>query len=265
MKPLIFLAVFAAVFAQAAQAQHGAAPLVLPAPEAMEVAMLRISATSRCGDECVVRGAPYSAERHYSTEQLLADGNRIRTERLEKIYRDARGRTRVESQWLGRPLVQIHDPVAGLSYRLYPDSRSGLVMRIREPQPASGTAPATLAGAGSAGAAKVAQQLAPALASAGPEGETDARLLGAKVMEGVPVNGKLHTTTVPAGAAGNALPIVASSEVWSSPELRLPIYARSADPRTGERITRITGLNRQDPPSALFTPPSGYTVREVVR
>lgn len=263
MKTLILLASLAAL-APSATAQHGA-PIPLPAPEAMEVSMLRISATSRCADECVVRNQPYSAERHTATEQVLADGNRIRTERIDKIWRDAQGRTRVESEWLGRPLVQIQDPVAGLSYRLYPHNRSGLVMRIAEPAGAD-AAPASLGqGASSAGAAKVAQQLAPALATAAQGSESDTQNLGSKVIDGVPVNGKLHTATLPAGAAGNALPIVHTNEVWRSPELRLSLYARNIDPRTGERTTRIVGLSRQDPPHSLFTPPSGYTVREVVR
>ena len=103
--------------APAAYAQHGGAPAV-PANEAMEVMLLRISASSRCTDGCVVRGLPYSAERVTESVRVLADGNRIVQRQAEKLYRDSDGRTRVESEWQGKPLVQIQDPVAGMRYRL---------------------------------------------------------------------------------------------------------------------------------------------------
>jgi hypothetical protein len=266
------LGVAAMAMALPAQAQadkRNAAPASVPAPQAIEAAMLQMSATSRCGDECVVRDAPFTAERHFASEQLLADGNRISTERVEKIYRDAKGRTRVESEWLNRPLVQIQDPVAGVSYRLYPHSRSGLMMRLNAapvvPKPAPAPTGVLAAGA-SAGAAKVAQQLAPALlaSSAAKDGDAAAsKALGGKSMEGVSVEGVLRTSTVPAGTAGNALPIVQTYEVWRSPELRMAIQWRSVDPRTGERSMRITKLARQEPPAALFAAPGDYTLREV--
>jgi hypothetical protein len=247
-----------------AQAQQGS-PLVVSGSDSLEVMLLRTSASSRCGDGCIVRGMPYSAERVIESVQRLADGNRIAQRSTEKIYRDSDGRTRVESEWQGKPLVQIQDPVQGMSYRLYPDTKTGLRMAIAVP-PAKPAATTAAVAAPSAGAAKVAEQLAPALVAAAASGnQTASRSLGSKQMDGMTVEGSLSTRTVAAGAAGNAQPIVSSTESWYARDLRLMILSKSDDPRYGERSTRVQNLSRIEPPTALFGVPAEYTVQEIVR
>lgn len=235
--------------------------------EAMEVSMLRISATSRCGSGCVVRDLPYSAERVTESVQVLADGNRITTQRTEKVMRDALGRTRTETEWLGKPLVQIQDPVARISYRLYPATQTGLQMSMGEPPAAPAPAAFALPNPGqpvSAGASRVAEQLGPVLAGA-PAAHTAPHKLGTRQMEGLNVEGSLTTRTTPAGAAGNAQPLVSTTEVWTSPELKLTLYTKSIDPRYGERITRLTRLRRDEAPASSFAPPAGYTMHDIPR
>ena len=77
--------------APVAHAQQGGAAAV-PANEALEVMLLRISASSRCTDECVVRGLPYSAERVTESVRVLADGNRIVQRSTEKVSQPAANR-----------------------------------------------------------------------------------------------------------------------------------------------------------------------------
>jgi hypothetical protein len=258
------------VLAPAAHAQQERRPLVIPEREPAEVMLLRVSATSRCQHDCVVRAAPYSAERVYESVQVLADGNRIVQRRTEQLYRDADGRSRVESEWQGKALVQIQDPVRNMSYRLYPGDKTGLRMAIGEPAPASSAAPAVQqAGSNgiSAGAAKVAEQLAPALASAtaSADSQRTVRSLGTRQMDGVTVEGSLETVTIAAGKAGNALPIVSTVESWHSRELKLDLYVKFNDPRYGEQITRVRNVRRNEPPASLFTASAEYTVREIAR
>jgi hypothetical protein len=256
-----------------AHAQHN--PLVIAEREPVEVMLLRVSASSRCLQDCVVSGAPYSAERVSESVQVLADGNRIVQRRSEQLYRDAEGRSRVESEWSGSPLVQIQDPVGNMSWRLYPESRRGLGMALGQPAPASRKAAAAVlpGGGSSAGAARVAEQLAPALAGTAaeqagtasmPEQQTK-RALGTRQMEGVTVDGTLETTTIPAGTAGNTLPIVATVETWHARELKLDLYVKSTDPRYGDRVTRVRNLRRGSPPAGLFAVPADYQVREIAR
>lgn len=253
--------------APSAGAQRLPAPLVIAEREPADVMLLRVNASSRCGVGCVVRGAPYAAERETESVQVLADGNRIVRRTTERLYRDAAGRNRIESEWLDQALVQIQDPVGGMSYRLYPSARTGISMAIGLPAPAADkpvAAPLPADGA-TAGAARVAERIAPALDGAGAEGESSSRSLGTRRMEGVAVEGTLVTTTLPAGKEGNTLPIVRTLETWRSPELKLVIYSKSSDPRYGDRITRIRNLRREEPPADLFEAPRDYTVREIAR
>jgi len=250
--------------APVAHAQQGSAAAV-PANDALEVMLLRISASSRCTDGCVVRGLPYSAERVTESVRVLADGNRIVQRNTEKVYRDSDGRTRVESEWQGKTLVQIQDPVAGMSYRLYPETKTGYRMAIEAPAPAAKTSGAAVTGSAPAApdAARVAEQLAPALPAAGAT--TQSRSLGTKQIDGMTAEGAQATVTVPAGAAGNVRPMVTTNETWYARDLRISVLTKTNNPFAGEIVTRMQNLSRLEPPTALFAVPADYTVREIVR
>ena len=258
------LALLTLALAPAAYAQQGS-EAVVPANDALEVMLLRISASSRCTDGCVVRGLPYSAERVTESVRVLVDGNRIVQRNAEKVYRDSEGRTRVESEWQGKPLVQIQDPVAGMSYRLYPEPKTGYRMAIAAPTPAAKTSGAAVIGsaAAAADAARVAEQLAPALPVAGAT--TQSRSLGTKQIDGMTAEGAQATMTVPAGAAGNVRPMVTTHETWYVRDLRLPVLTRTNNPFAGESVMRVQNLSRLEPSTALFAVPADYTVREIVR
>jgi hypothetical protein len=266
----IFLSAGLALLALApvAHAQQGGAAAV-PASDALEVMLLKISASSRCPDGCAVRGLPYSAQRVTESVKVLADGNRIVQRHAEKLYRDSDGRTREESEWKGKPLVQIQDPVAGMSYRLYPDTKTGYRMAIAAPAPvatptASGAA-VTGSTAGAAGAMRMAEQLSPALAAGTAAATTQTRSLGTKQIDGMTAEGTQATMTTPAGAIGNVLPMVSTTETWVARELRLPILLKIDHPFMGESVTRLQDISRLEPPTALFAVPADYTVRDVAR
>lgn len=91
------------------------------------------------------------------------------------------------------------------------------------------------------------------------------KTLGTKEMEGVKVEGKLTSYEIPAGEVGNAQVIVVSDEVWTSPELQLVVYSKHSDPRSGERIYRLTNLKRDDVAASLFAIPSDYKVRDLAK
>ena len=244
--------------APVAHAQQGGA-----ANDALEVMLLRISASTRCADGCAVRGSPYSAERVTESVKVLADGNRIVQRNTEKLYRDSDGRTRIESEWKGKPLVQIQDTVAGMSYRLYPDTKTGYRMAIAAPAPAG--AAVTGPAAPVPGAAKVAEQLAPALNADAAGTVAQSRSLGTKQIEGVTAEGTHTTVTIPAGAAGNVKPMVNTAEMWMARDLSIPVEMRMSNPFMGDSVMRVRHLSRLEPPPALFAVPADYTVREIVR
>jgi hypothetical protein len=83
-----------------------------------------------------------------------------------------------------------------------------------------------------------------------------------KTIEGLAVQGHKTTSTIPAGKVGNEQPITITSEEWSSPELKVLVLTRHADPRLGESSYRLTNIVRAEPDHSLFMVPSDYTLKE---
>jgi hypothetical protein len=83
-----------------------------------------------------------------------------------------------------------------------------------------------------------------------------------KTIDGLAVEGRKTTTTIPAGQVGNEQPITIVSEEWRSPELNLLVLTRHSDPRTGESIYRLQNIIRAEPDRSLFMVPPDYTVKE---
>jgi hypothetical protein len=83
-----------------------------------------------------------------------------------------------------------------------------------------------------------------------------------KTIEGVAVEGRKTTSTIPAGKVGNEQPITITSEEWSSPDLKVLVLTKHADPRMGESSYRLLNIIRAEPDRSLFMVPPDYTVKE---
>jgi hypothetical protein len=83
-----------------------------------------------------------------------------------------------------------------------------------------------------------------------------------KVIEGVNVDGRKTTTTIPPGKVGNEQQLTITSEEWRSPELGILVLTRHSDPRTGDSSYRLTNIIRAEPDRSLFIVPPDYTVKE---
>ena len=77
-------------------------------------------------------------------------------------------------------------------------------------------------------------------------------------MEGVLVTGVRTTHTIPAGEIGNDKPIIITTEVWKSPDLKTIVYSKRTDPRMGDVTFRLTNIVRTEPDPALFTVPADF-------
>jgi hypothetical protein len=84
--------------------------------------------------------------------------------------------------------------------------------------------------------------------------------LGTQTINGVTASGTRVTRTIPAGAIGNQKPIVITVERWYSEDLQTPVMTKRSDPRTGETVTQLTNVQRQEPAASLFQVPADYTV-----
>jgi hypothetical protein len=93
--------------------------------------------------------------------------------------------------------------------------------------------------------------------------QTKSEALGRQMMEGVEVEGRRDTNTLPAGVQGNDQPIVTVSEMWTSRELGSTIVLmKRTDPRMGEVTQKLIHVNLAEPDFSLFQPPPDYTVVE---
>jgi hypothetical protein len=199
----------------------------------------------------VVKNAPYSAELVTESVQALADGNHIRQTSTVKVYRDSEGRTRREQSvnlnGLGSnsnmpQLVFINDPVAGMNYALNTRDRTG-------------TRSTWTPGGGRMG-----KNAPPRRGTEDANNKTES--LGRQTMEGVPADGRRVTTTIPAGQMGNDQPIQIVTETWFSPDLQTMVLSKRSDPRSGDTVTRLVNISRNEPARSLFDPPADYKVTE---
>jgi hypothetical protein len=92
--------------------------------------------------------------------------------------------------------------------------------------------------------------------------EVSTENLGTQTIEGVQATGRRTTQTIPVGKIGNDRPIVITTEVWTSPELKTTILSKRNDPRTGEQTFKLTNIQRGEPDPSLFTVPSDFKLTE---
>ena len=236
--------------------------------------------------EKAATGAPYSADTIVEGLQVLADGNRIVRKTTGRVYRDSDGRTRREEDGPnGRVSITIVDPVAGYSYALDPDTKTawrtpagtaaGIMLKLQAAEEKQKVEEAAAAmkrkmaaearqregGAGGGEPGAVVMMRTPGgeavishAATPGP--------IEHKVIDGVAVEGRKLTTTIPAGKIGNEQPLTITSEEWRSPELDVLVLTRHSDPRSGDSSYRLTNIVRAEPDQSLFVVPPDYTIKD---
>ena len=89
--------------------------------------------------------------------------------------------------------------------------------------------------------------------------------LGVQQMQGLTVQGKRLTRTIPVGQAGNDKPIDVVTETWTSSDLQVLVMSKSSDPRFGETVYQLTNVTRAEPEHTLFTVPSDYSLEPMHR
>ena len=242
---------------------------VAPAPQELGLMAVEPFEASR-----PVVDAPYMAEAVTEVTQALPDGNRIERRSSAAVARDSRGRVRREHQgmMLGAlqaaptevPLVSISDPASGTHVTLNQERR--IAHRLSMPTfdvavPARDiAAPARGDIFLSAGAGLT--RLPPGLSPGAGAADVRTEPLGERDIEGLRAEGTRTTTTVPAGAIGNQLPIETVSERWYSPELQVVVLTRRSDPRFGDTVYRLTNIVRAEPPPDLFEVPPDYRIED---
>jgi hypothetical protein len=81
-------------------------------------------------------------------------------------------------------------------------------------------------------------------------------------IEGLYVEGSRNTRTTPAGYDGNNNDIVMTTEIWTSPDLRIQLRQINDDPRFGKTTTELSDIQQTVPDPALFKAPEGYQIKD---
>ena len=213
----------------------------------------------------VVPDAPFSAEATTTVTQVLGDGTRIEQTTTARFYRDRAGRVRREQTILGlgalaggnmQTITIAPDPVDGTAFTLDPTTHTAR----RVPRMAIALN-GNMTFRTNGGTISVQGRGGPRLGGAGGSSPTE-EILGTRQFETVRALGRKTTSVIPTGQIGNDRPIEVTDERWESPELRMLIYSRNSDPRTGVVEYRLTNINRAEPPADLFTIPSDYTINQ---
>jgi len=228
----------------------------LPNLQAQYTFTNQFSTTVSFGPSAVV-GEPYSAVEETENKQTLADGTNIDQRNAnQKIYRDSQGRTRTET-FIALPLpnadastpasILIADPVAGTMFMLNP--REHTARQIGPPRQINAPAPVQRP-------VVVKSPVQPLPKRTAPTQED----LGSRMMDGLLVQGRKITTTIPTGAQGNDRPMSIVTETWYSEELKITILRAMSDPRNGVHTTRVTQIDRSEPDPSLFQIPADYAI-----
>jgi hypothetical protein len=195
-----------------------------------------------------VTGAPYSATEIGEQTQTLQDGSRIvQGTSSYNIYRDSAGRTRTDRPAAlaqntkaieSMPVIpEIYDPVAGDQYFLEINNR--IAHRFQIPDSLR-SRPINVN----------------AMGMGLPAGEN----LGTRMIDGMLAEGRRIKTTQTIGSMGNDQPIVITTEIWNSVDLKVQILYRVIDPRSGEHLKALININRAEPDPKLFQVPPDYKI-----
>jgi hypothetical protein len=219
---------------------------------------------------------PYTAKYKITSEQTLANGATITRESAELVSVDAEGRRLTATTFMANGEVAEHsvyhvnDPVARTNITWTAPGKTADVT-IMPPAPAPGqqttgcwststqtpnsTALTTVAGGLGAGSTAV------TAASRNANAEITHEDLGTETILGVVAKGTRTTRTTPAGAIGNDVPLVSTTERWLVLSFG-GLVAREVteDPQSGKRTRELVELSQEAPDLATFQSPEGYEI-----
>jgi hypothetical protein len=231
--------------------------------------------------EPLVLNAPYSADEvEYSANISSTASSDGQPRLLRKIYRDSKGRTRIErslslgpNNIQGPALIQIFDPASGWACVL--DSQAKVAHRYRPPAPGV-LAPekhekqfvvAAIAASGKPTRHSTIQASESSVSFQPPKTATlpvavvanPTEALGEMSLDGLRLRGTRYITPV---VSDDGTRRTMTSEVWTSPELQIVVLSASLNQQPSDRLVRLAHLTRTEPDAALFQVPSSYQIQD---
>jgi hypothetical protein len=188
--------------------------------------------------------------------QALADGTLAHHETSGRMFRDALGRTRSETELEssaagGQPrrFVTIVDPLQQISIVLDVAAKKGTIFHLPSPSPVTARQ----------------LKLAEAAQIAGRNGGRSApENLGSMTIEGFAVTGSRRTHANEASVARDKSH-GAVTESWFSPELKVELLTTTQAAQSVTQTTRLKNIVPGEPDPSLFQAPADYAVQESSR
>lgn len=216
-------------------------------------------------------GKPFSATITTHTSQTYMDGTNVNHTTTVVQYRDAEGRTRMETDTPTGKAITIRDPVAGVVYNLDSAAKTFIQRSIvggggarGALVPAAGDAaspaPGGRGGRGARGGSMTASGADAVAENAKRNPNNTVEDLGMMTLNGVPARGTRITTVIPVGAIGNDREFRSVDERWYSPDLNMLVKSVSTDPRFGTTTHEMTNISRVNPDRSLFEVPADYKI-----
>ena len=194
-----------------------------------------------------VANAPFSGNVEIVSHEKLQDGAEYVTTARNHLARASSGRIYQERHpmasvdLLGKtPILSehIYDPNNRQSIMLFPMRHLAREIYLRGPEP-------------------IPQTALPPSQQPKPPGivQTD---LGTETMDDLQLQGMRREQTVPAELSGTGAAVIITDEYWYSPALSIYVIIRHNDPRTGEQLIAVKGVERAEPPAGQFAIPADY-------
>jgi hypothetical protein len=232
------------LFATVALSTAARSQTTAPQPASHPVRVVSIGFGPAANMISSVTNAPFSGVLSSQLDQTLDDGTHINRENQEVVMRDRHGRIyrerTVRSSGTGAhdiQLITLLDPSRHVQYLCMP-LKICRTIRYRDP---SGLRHPP-----------------------GFDSRKDTNItvedLSTDNMNGIEVEGKRVTRTIPQGTVGNDRPFTTVEESWHSKQLDIDVQVRRIDPRIGTHTATMTNIVAGEPDAKYFEIPEGYRV-----
>jgi hypothetical protein len=206
-----------------------------------------------------IPGFPLSASVETENISTAAEGTTVVVSFKQRIFRDARGRTRVEQDLnpVGEPpnpqlvTIIVYDPAHKTIVDLFPDAKTAIKTLLEPPKPNREQACAPIP--------RIEPSLlGKSLPSAPPEFHSDE--LAADFIDGMKLRHGRQTIKYPAHFFGNKSAYTIVTDFWYSQKWQVFVRVKQTGPGKTSHTVSLRDLRRDEPDPALFLIPDGYKI-----
>jgi hypothetical protein len=206
-----------------------------------------------------ISGFPLSAVVETENTKTGADGGTVVVSYRQLIFRDSRGRTRVDQDLnpVGEPpnpqlvTIMIYEPAHKTTIDLFPDAKTAIKSLLEAPKTHRQQACAPLPPIDP-------RFLAKQMPSSPPEFHLDE--LAPDFIDGMKLRHGRQTIKYPAHSFGNKSAYSIVTDFWYSQKWQVFVRVKQTGPGKTSHIVSLRDLRRDEPDPSLFLIPDGYKI-----